>query len=83
MDKQEKYIIFVSNDIVRRLEFNDPIFNHIAEFAGVRINTCNLLSSLPDIISDTYGARVGESHRIIEIVIKRLKELYPDRCIPN
>jgi hypothetical protein len=83
MTKQEKYIKFVSNDIIKRLEFNDPIFFHIAEFAGERINTCNLYASLPDTISDTYGARVGESHRIIEIVIKRLNEIYPDRCIPN
>ena len=65
------------------MKFNDPIFNHMAEIFGNEVNTCNLYSSIVDIIQNYYGARRIE---VLEVVVKineRLDNIYPHRCNPN
>jgi hypothetical protein len=82
-DKLEKYYNYVVNDIISRLEFNDPIFDHMAELYGKRVNTCNLRASIDEIIKEYYGAKGID---ILEIVVKvkqRLDKIRPHRCDPD
>jgi hypothetical protein len=82
-NKIEKYYNYVVNDIIKRLEFNDPIFNHMAELYGERINTCNLFSSIIEHVRNGYGARIDEAHKIVMLVKQRLDKMYPHRCDPD
>jgi hypothetical protein len=81
--KLEKYYNYIADDIVDNMKFNDPIFDHMAEIFGEKVNTCNLYSSIVGIIKNYYGARRIE---VLEIVVKlkeRLDNIYPHRCNPD
>ena len=81
--KVRRYMVYVVNDIISDLDFNDETFDHMADLNGLRVNTCNLYSTMTNYIESKYGARIAESHRITAMLKERLDEMYPKRCIPQ
>jgi hypothetical protein len=82
-DKLEKYYDYIAKDIIDRMEFNDPIFDHMAELYGESVNTCNLHASIDGIIQNMYGASGIEVLEVVVRVKRILDKIKPHRCDPN
>lgn len=89
MRKQEKYINYIVNDLVRKTEIdwktgkvvyphtNEPVWNIPETRPNVfAVSTPKFITNFPKLMRDTYGVRGDELEIIWELYKERIKSLF-------